>query len=177
MFDLTRNQRDHTCRKRTCLLPSVAYVMFHLKGWSCRENEVSEGSERCHSDRKAIWRGTLGHPEQRTLWKRCITVRPTVALYLDELLIQKCKFGIQFSRHWPQLGLPQLAPMAPCRSHHRNHTRQEWIIIWSGRNWILKHAKRQETNLLDCLFIGVLGLAPCHVHINHRSHWHINQQQ
>ena len=29
---------------------------------------------------------------------------------------------------------------------------------------------RQETNLLDCLFIGVLGLAPCHVHINHRSH-------
>ena len=57
------------------------------------------------------------------------------------------------------------------------HTRQEWIIIWSGRNWILKHAKRQETNLLDCLFIGVLGLAPCHVHINHRSHWHINQQQ
>ena len=20
------------------------------------------------------------------------------------------------------------------------HTRQEWIIIWSGRNWILKHA-------------------------------------
>ena len=109
MFDLTRNQRDHTCRKRTCLLPSVAYVMFHLKGWSCRENEVSEGSERFHSDRKAIWRGTLGHPEQRTLWKRCITVRPTVALYLDELLIQKCKFGIQFSRHWPQLGLPQLA--------------------------------------------------------------------
>ena len=36
---------------------------------------------------------------------------------------------------------------------------------------------RRETNLLDCLFIGVLGLAPCHVHINHRSHWHINQQQ
>ena len=30
--------------------------------------------------------------------------------------------------------------MAPCRSHHGNHTRQEWIIIWSGRNWILKHA-------------------------------------
>ena len=44
-----------------------------------------------------------------TLWKRCITVRPTVALYLDELLIQKCKFGSQFSRHWPQLGLPHLA--------------------------------------------------------------------
>ena len=25
-------------------------------------------------------------------------------------------------------------------THHLSHTRQEWIIIWSGRNWILKHA-------------------------------------
>ena len=25
-------------------------------------------------------------------------------------------------------------------SHTHTHTRQEWIIIWSGRNWILKHA-------------------------------------
>ena len=24
--------------------------------------------------------------------------------------------------------------------HTHTHTRQEWIIIWSGRNWILKHA-------------------------------------
>ena len=27
------------------------------------------------------------------------------------------------------------------------HTRQEWIIIWSGRNWILKHAN--QPRLLD----------------------------
>ena len=26
------------------------------------------------------------------------------------------------------------------RSLTHSHTRQEWIIIWSGRNWILKHA-------------------------------------
>ena len=25
-------------------------------------------------------------------------------------------------------------------NYPRTHTRQEWIIIWSGRNWILKHA-------------------------------------
>ena len=25
-------------------------------------------------------------------------------------------------------------------AHTHTHTRQEWIIIWSGRNWILKHA-------------------------------------
>ena len=39
-------------------------------------------------------------------WK---TARPSVALYLNELLVQKCKFRIQVSRHWPQLGLPQMA--------------------------------------------------------------------
>ena len=26
--------------------------------------------------------------------------------------------------------------------HTHTHTRQEWIIIWSGRNWILKHANQ-----------------------------------
>ena len=26
------------------------------------------------------------------------------------------------------------------QTHTHTHTRQEWIIIWSGRNWILKHA-------------------------------------
>ena len=30
--------------------------------------------------------------------------------------------------------------MAPCRSHHRNHTRQEWIII----------VIRQELNPVTC---------------------------
>ena len=28
-----------------------------------------------------------------------------------------------------------------CYTHTHTHTRQEWIIIWSGRNWILKHAE------------------------------------
>ena len=30
--------------------------------------------------------------------------------------------------------------MAPCRSHHRNHTRQEWIIV----------VIRQELNPVTC---------------------------
>ena len=40
----------------------------------------------------------------------------------------------------PTKEVPSIGSMAPCRSHHGNHTRQERIIIWSGRNWILKHA-------------------------------------
>ena len=31
MLDLTNYQKDHTCRKGTCLSPSVALVMFHFK--------------------------------------------------------------------------------------------------------------------------------------------------
>ena len=45
----------------------------------------------------------------------------------------------------PAKEVASFGPMAPCRSHHRNHTRQEWIIIWSGRNWILKHANQPRS--------------------------------
>ena len=71
--------------KVVCLPATFLMVMFHRKSWSCRENEVSDGFDRFHSDRKAIWRGTLGQPDRRDFVKRCTTVRPTVALYLDEL--------------------------------------------------------------------------------------------
>ena len=40
-----------------------------------------------------------------------------------------CEFGSQVSRQSPTKGLPHLALWHPCRSHHRNHARQEWIII------------------------------------------------
>ena len=33
MFHLTKYQRDHTCRKRTCLLPVVLHVMSHRNSW------------------------------------------------------------------------------------------------------------------------------------------------
>ena len=29
----------------------------------------------------------------------------------------------------PTKEVPSIGSMAPCRSHHGNHTRQEWIII------------------------------------------------
>ena len=47
---------------------------------------------------------------------------------------------VRDSHHSPLKRVASNGSMAPCRSHHGNHTRQEWIIIWSGRNWILKHA-------------------------------------
>ena len=43
---------------------------FTSKAEAAEKTKVSEGSERFHSDRKAIWRGTLGHPEQRDIVKK-----------------------------------------------------------------------------------------------------------
>ena len=129
MFDLTRNQTDHTCRKRTCLLPSVAHVMCHRKNWSCRENEVSDDFDRVHSDRQAIWRGTLGHPEQRDMVKKvhnhkahwCALPRRITNSKLSILKSGPSSFTLN--------RVASNGSMAPCRSHHGNHTRQERIII------------------------------------------------
>ena len=50
--------------------------------------------------------------------------------------------------------------MAPCRSHHGNHTRQEWIIIWSVRNWILKHANQPRSlDLCRYVYTGPGGVS------------------
>ena len=100
MFDLTRNQRDHTCRKRTCLLPFVVNVMLNFKNASCSDKkEVSGSSDRLHLKEQIT--GIPGTTGAAGLRQRHKTVRPTVSLYLNELLIQKCKFGGQFSRHLP----------------------------------------------------------------------------
>ena len=62
-------------------------------------------------------------------------------------------------------------------THRHTHTLDKnGSLKRSVRNWVLKHAIRLFVRLFIRLFIGVLGLAPCHVSINHRSHWHINQQ-
>ena len=91
------------------------------------ESEVSDSSERRHL-KECRSLGSLGHPELQEISKRLKTVKPTVSLYLDELLIQKCKFGSQNQSTLTPTGVASNGPMAPCRSHHRNHTRLEWII-------------------------------------------------
>ena len=64
---------------------------------------------------------------------------------------------------YPTKEVPSIGSMAPCRSHHGNHTRQEWIIIWSGRNWILKHANQPRSLDIKRVAFGVLSLAPCYI--------------
>ena len=82
-----KNQSDHTCRKRTWLLPFVVHVMLNFKNSSCSgKNEVSGSSERLHSVRNAFCqRVSRDSRSSENLQKRWITVRPSVAHYLDEL--------------------------------------------------------------------------------------------
>ena len=109
MFNLTRQpkEKDHTWKSCACLVPVswnnalwLQKLLRNKRGfWSSARLHLKE----CRS------LGSLGHPEQQEVSKWLRTVRPTVSHYLNELLIQKCKFGRQFSRHWPQIGLPHLA--------------------------------------------------------------------
>ena len=48
-------------------------------------------------------------------------------------------------------------------TYNITHTRQEWIIIWSGRNWILKHANQPRSLDIKRVAFGVLSLAPCYI--------------
>jgi len=69
MFDLTKNQRDHTCRKRTCLLPVVAHVMLNFKTQAAvAKNEVSGSSERL-CGREAFPEDFKGQPDPRDFSK------------------------------------------------------------------------------------------------------------
>ena len=93
--------KGHAC----CLLSLMSCCIWNAEAGVKRFLIVRHGFtvEEMH------WRGIPGTTGAARLRQRHKTVRPTVALYLDELLIQKCKFGRQFSRHSPQIGLPHLA--------------------------------------------------------------------
>ena len=110
MFHLTRYQRDHTCRKRTCLLPVVAHVMLNFENSSCSgKKKVSDCSERLHlKERRSL--GSLGHPELQEISKRLENRKASCCTSLKRIIeIKMCEFGIQVSRHSPQTGLPHLA--------------------------------------------------------------------
>ena len=59
-----------------------------------------------------------------------------------------CEFRSQLGQHSPNW-VPSNGSMAPCRSHHGNHTRQE----------LDPSSDRLGT---ESRYAGVLGLAPCH---------------
>ena len=104
------------------------------------KKEVSECSARLHSHRGVFHEvsqgtaGSAGHSESGANGKAsCCTL-------LKRITNLKCVNSAVRTVITHLKRVASNGSMAPCRSHHGNHTRQEWIIIWSGRNWILKHA-------------------------------------
>ena len=97
-------------------------------------------------DRKGIWRGSLGQPVQRVSPKTVDNSRAICCTLLKRITNSKCvNSEFRSVDIDPTEEVASLGPMAPCRSHHRNHTRQEWISIWSDRNWILKRANQPRS--------------------------------
>ena len=110
MFDLTRKpKRKNTTPASRVPAWFLCHVMMQCDFKSCCEKEVSECSAQLHTVEMHSTGFTKDSRSSENLQKTVDNSKATVALYLNELLIQKCKFGSQFSRHSPQIGLPQLA--------------------------------------------------------------------
>ena len=96
--------------------------------------------------RHAFRRETLGPPGQRDSSKTVDNSKAICCTLLKRITKLKCvNSDVRSVDINPTKEVASLGPMAPCRGHHRNHTRQEWIIIWSDRNWILKHANQPRS--------------------------------
>ena len=76
-----KRKEDHTWKACACL--SVATNVQKLK--LQRKNEVSGSSEQLHSDIQAFGEEPWDQRTSGTSQRWCRTVRPTVALYLNEL--------------------------------------------------------------------------------------------
>ena len=141
-FTSPEDQKERKPHLQDVCLPDSSVVTWcndAAKVAAVVKNGVSGSSERFHREGciPQVSQGTAGAAgyskngaEQKAncynLLKRIIKLK---------LLIQSSRLSTLTLKRVASNG-----SMAPCRSHHGNHTRQEWIIIWSGRNWILKHA-------------------------------------
>ena len=126
----------HQTTKREKTTPAShvpAWFLCHdmvLCHWETAAKEVSGCSARLHADRHEIWRGIPG--TTRTAG-HCKTVQNRKAgcfTLLKRITNIKC-VNSEFKSVDinPTKEVPSIGSMAPCRSHHGNHTRQEWIII------------------------------------------------
>ena len=123
MFNLTRNQSDHTCRKETCLVPSIVH---HSKSCAAKKT-VSGSSERLHVRRVGIGEGHQ-HGRSSGISKKADKRKANCSTLLPRITRLKMSIPTSSQSTLAHNGVASYGPMAPCRSHHRNHTRQNWIF-------------------------------------------------
>ena len=127
---------------------SSCHGMISVFAKGAAKTEVSEVSAQFHLKEQVTGiPGTAGAAGRHQMVKNRKADCCTLLKRITELKCVSSEFkSVNID---PTTEVASRGPMALCRSHHRNHTRQEWIIIWSGRNWILKHAdwfRNNETN-------------------------------
>ena len=87
---IKKKKRPHL--KDVCL--PVVHVMSclicHWESKSCNKNEISDCSERLHSDRQAFRRGTLGPTDQRDNPKRLENGKASCFAFLNRITKLKC---------------------------------------------------------------------------------------
>ena len=132
MFDLTRYQRDHTCRKRTCLLPSMPNVMLWCKILLKREFVAVRNSFTWAKGKFRRSQRTVGAAGRRTKW--WWTVRPTVTFYLNSEIRSVHIHPKQGSLSWVH-GTMSEPPW-------KSHSTRNGSLKWSVGNWIPSHAIR-----------------------------------
>ena len=147
MFHLTRYQKGPHLQEKD--MPVACIRTCHVALSKAEAAVKTEVSEIWHS---FTWKnrtlGSLGPSERRDFPKRLMNRKAGCYTLLKRITVLKCvNSEVKSVDINPTKEVPSIGSMAPCRSHHGNHTRQEWIIIWSGRNWILKHAKPRNRTI------------------------------
>ena len=121
MLDLTKYQKDHTCRKRTCLLPVMVHVMVQYESWSCSEKQSFWLFSTASRSRKTFHKVHWDHRSRGNSRKTVKNRQADCFNLLKRITKLKCvNSKVKSVRSHPQRGCLN-CPMAPCWSHHRNY--------------------------------------------------------
>ena len=116
-----QKKRDHTCKSCACLVHCDAKV--------AAKTEVSEVWHNSTLQR-CIPLGSQGRQERQDISEKVQNGKASCCPLLKRITKLKCvNSGFMSVNIDPTTEVASRGPMAPCRSHHRNHTRQEWTII------------------------------------------------
>ena len=130
MYYLTRQPKE---KKTTPASRVPAWFLCHdMVLCHCEIAAKSEVSEVRHNIplKKYVSKVSQGTTGAAGLWKRLKNRMADCCTLLKRITELKCENSeFRSVSIDPATEVASIGPMAPCRSHHRNHTRQEWIII------------------------------------------------
>ena len=125
MFNFTRQpskgKRPHL--KVVCLPGSSVMIWCSVAEKLLQKKKVSGSLEWPHLKEYASL-GSLGRPEPREFSKKVQNGKASCCTLLKRITKLKCvNSEVRSVDINPTKEVASLGPMAPCRSHHRNHTR------------------------------------------------------